>query len=604
LKTGKILEATIKEACQKTGAQYHEAADKILISGTWEQVAETQQIIYIRIEEGSGRGGSTSSSDYSEGISSKPGRATFDTSPPIAKYFKSWYDGELKDIEQKYQVKISWSKDYTKVHIKAKSNANYNDDVFNAACDHFAGMQRQIKQTVTNIPFNVSQGGRSYSKEQLRTALNAVPRYVSRLILDKSADGNRCTLWGTELSLHQANLWLREQLGVPVERPRSVSPKGPPKDALNHETSNNLKVVVYQGDITKENADIIVNACNKHLDHGGGVSHAISRAGGPSIQRESDDYVGRHGALKTGDVAVTGSGLLHCKHVVHAVGPRWGKHGKEGCMKLFQTVFMNVYKAARKHGAKSIAMPAISSGIYGVPKDVCAEAAFSFVEEIDQQLASDSTARPFEIRLVNIDGEIVKTFTQKFREWEFKGRKVQRRHSFSAVPEESKETSVAKKSADDMHKPPTLKAVLVDVRKPLQRPAKDGRSLDTTSSAVSTTASSNVKIITTGVFALQTRSDPSSGDQPSSTLLSKVKKTTGVSAAQYPSNPTSPSFTTKPTSNNSVGSTKRTSTTGNPSHHEGVSHTSQSSSQSKYDESASTPIVRYDQNGSTSHSGG
>ena len=599
MKTGTILEAALKEACRKTGAQYHEAADEVLISGTWEQVSETRRIIRNVIEEDSTRHRSTSSSsDYSEGISPRPGRATYDTAPPVAKYMKSFHDSDLKNFEQKYQVKISWSKDYTKVHIKTHSSANYNGDLFNDACDQFAAMYRHFDNTVTSFSFNVNQDGTGYNKELLKAALNVIPRHVSGLILEISADGSTYILWGTGQSLSQAKLWIREQIGV--KRPRCISPKGPSKDALTHETANKLKVVVYQGDLTKENSDLIVNACNEHLDHAGGVSYAISKAGGHSVQRDSDDYVRKHGVLKTGDVAVTKAGFLHCKYIAHAVGPQWKRDGREGCLKLFRAVFMNVYKAAIKHGAKSMAMPAISSGIYGVPKEVCAQAAFSFVDEVDQKLASDPSARPFEIRLVNIDGEIVKTFTQEFNKWMLKGRKVQRRHSFSSIKKEVKETSVETKTVDDMHKTPRLKASLVAVHKPLQNSGKDGRS------SAATSMPSRIKHGSSGTSVGTSSLTPTinHGSTPafSTTSGSKVKIiTTGASTSPNPSDPTSStSFATNQSKFNSFGSTTHTSTTGNPSHY-GVASTSDSSL-SKHDKSGSTTTVLYDQNGIGSHS--
>ena len=581
LKTGKILEAELKEACRKTGAQYHEAADEVLISGTWEQVSKTRRFIHIIVKEGSARTAGSSSSDYSEDLSSKPGRQEFDTSPSVAKYIKSLHDSDLKHIEQKYQVKITWSKDLTKVNIKARSSANDNDDLFQTACDEFARLYKKFYQAVTSISFNVNQNKTSYPKKQLETVLNAIPGSISGIILDISADGNVYTLWGTGQSLNQAKLWIREKLGVSVENPRrTVSPKGPPKDALTHETVNQLKVVIYQGDITKENADIIVNACNELLDHAGGVSHAISKAGGHSIQRESYEYVNKHGILKVGDVAVTTSGLLHCKHVVHAVGPQWSKHGREGCLKLFQTLFMNIYKVAIKQKAKSVAMPAISSGLYGVPKEVCAQAAFAFVDEIDQKLALDPAARPFEIRLVNIDGEIVEAFTRVFHEWMFKGRKVERRHSITGMMKEEKETPVKTTSVDDMHKTPRFKASLSNAFPSLLSSTKNGS--NTTSKMK--LGSSGMKVAhstTTSRFSHRSKPAFFATSAPSSQV--KVIATS-VSTSQNPSDPTSPST--------SQSKTKH-------------SFTAQMAlpSSSKPDKFSATSIVRYDQNGSTSRSG-
>ena len=616
MKTGKILEQALKEACRKTGAQYHEAADGILISGSWTEVSETQNIISCRILENgrtTARGESSSSSDYSEGNDSKSGVISRDTKPQIAKYVKTFHDRALKNIEQRYQVKISWSKDYTKVHIKNQSASHYNDDSLNAAIEKFAELYRAFHNTVKSMPFDVSSDGAHYGKELLKAAVNYVPQYVHGVMLEQSGDGSVCNLWGTIASLDQAKLWIDKKLGVTVDRPRSTSPKGPPKDALYHETVNKLKVVVYQGDITKENADIIVNACNEHLDHAGGVSYAISKAGGPSIQKESDNYVKKHGCVKTGDVAITKPGFLHCKYIIHAVGPRWKKHGKEGCIKLFRKVFMNVYENALKVGAQSIAMPAISSGIYGVPKDVCAQAAFSFAGEVDQKLASDLNARPFEIRLVNIDGEIVKAFIAELQKWRLKGKKMQRRHSFDAVIKEDKEKPVERKSVDDMDKTPRFKAPLAPLFKRFQRSSKDGgtqtskikhgsgwKTMNNYSATVSHGSNSaGTKVMEiTGASTLQDPNDPSSANP--ATSFTKVKVTPASITSQNPSDFASHSSVSPGLgTNNARFNSSRTFTpsTGSPSY-QVVPSTNQSSTQ--HDKSGST--VRYEQNGIGFHS--
>ena len=604
LKTGKILESALKEACRRAGSQYHEAADEILISGSWQQVSETRRIISSRIQDGGGtwrgaRRESSSSSDYSESISSKSGVISVDTKPQIAKYIKTFHHNALKNIEQDYSVKISWSKDYTKVHIKDLSALRYNDKLLSNASEKFVELYHHFTKTVGSIPFNVSYDEEHYGKEYLKDAVHSIPQHVYGVILDQSEDGSVCKVWGTASSLKNAQDWIREKLSETMERPKSYSPKGPPKNALVHETVNKLKVVVYQGDITKENADIIVNACNKHLDHGGGVSYAISKAGGPSIQGDSDAYVKKHGSIQTGCVAITTPGYLHCKHIVHAVGPQWKKHGKEQCMKLFQTLFMNVYKAACQVGARSIAMPAISSGIYGVPKNVCAQAVFLFVDEINQKLASDSSARPFEIRLVNIDGETVEAFSTELNKWKLKGRKMQRRHSFDVVREKEVEKPVERKSVDDMVKTPRMKFTLGPLFRRQKASSKDGNaqtskikyiggctstdnsSATSTVSHGSSTAGSKVKK-GASTTSLQDSNDPPSSKDPSSfALQSFASSVLGTSNARFNSSSTDPA------------------TTGSSSYG-AVLSTSQSSTLSLRKKSDST--IRHEQNGIDSHS--
>ncbi|XP_028409935.1 uncharacterized protein LOC114532591 [Dendronephthya gigantea] len=601
LRNGEIFGKTLRDACKKTGAEYHEAAEWILISGNLEQVVQTRQIVISKFQDDGRSRKTSSSSSHGEAVTAKPSGAINETLPSIAKYIQCYHGHDLKTIEQKYQVEIIWSSDNTKVYIKPSSGVNHNVDLFNLACDRFAEVYHHFHNKLECNSFDVSQDKAGYSSERLKTKICGLPQHVPRLILEKSSDGRKFHIWGTNLALNQANEWIREQLGGVVERPRSISPKSPSKDALIHETANKLKVVVYQGDLTRAKADIIVNACNEHLDHGGGVSFAISKAGGPAIQKESDDFVLKHGALQTGDVAVTGSGYLHCKNVIHAVGPRWKKHGREKCLMLFRKLFMNVYREACKLGAKSVAMPAISSGIYGVPKEVCAQAVFTFVEEIDHELALDQSARPFEIILVNIDGEIFKTFSVEFNKWRFKGKKLQRRHSFGSITRVVKEKPVETKSVDDMFKPPKMKASLIALRQPLQTSLKDDHSPDTTSvasrskrgcnwtsvdssssksksspgSAVSITPGSQVKIITAGATTPST---------PGTTISSTAGATTARGITNHFNRSSANTYSPDPAI---------------PGQYGAVSSTNQTTTRNKHD---STTTVRYEENGVASHS--
>jgi len=117
--------------------------------------------------------------------------------------------------------------------------------------------------------------------------------------------------------------------------------------------------------------DAIVNAANGHLAHGGGVAGIISRAAGPALQQESDLLIQRNGTLPAGSAIVTTAGKLPFKGVIHAVGPRQGEGDEE--RKLFQALSA-AFACARDRGWSSVSFPAVSSGIFAVPLDVCARA--------------------------------------------------------------------------------------------------------------------------------------------------------------------------------------------------------------------------------------
>ncbi len=122
---------------------------------------------------------------------------------------------------------------------------------------------------------------------------------------------------------------------------------------------------LVKGDITGRDVDAIVNAANSYLQHGGGVAGAIVRKGGRVIQEESD----RIGFTPVGTAVITGAGQLPAKFVIHAVGPRMGEGDEDN--KLKSAVVSSLKLAAQKK-LGSISLPAISSGIFGFPKDRCA----------------------------------------------------------------------------------------------------------------------------------------------------------------------------------------------------------------------------------------
>ncbi|MFL6359700.1 MAG: macro domain-containing protein [Nitrososphaeraceae archaeon] len=133
---------------------------------------------------------------------------------------------------------------------------------------------------------------------------------------------------------------------------------------------NNKILRLVKGDITERNVDAIVNSANSYLKHGGGVAAAIVRKGGAIIQEESDKIVTSRGLVPVGLAVITTAGNLPCKTVIHAVGPRLGEGNED--YKLRKAVRSSLLLASER-GFKSISMPAISSGIFGFPKDRCAK---------------------------------------------------------------------------------------------------------------------------------------------------------------------------------------------------------------------------------------
>ena len=131
--------------------------------------------------------------------------------------------------------------------------------------------------------------------------------------------------------------------------------------------SNDKKVIrLIKGDITEQNVDVIVNPANSFLKHGGGVPGAIVRKGGNIIQIESN----RIGFVPVGSSVITSSGKLPCSAIIHTVGPKMGEGNED--FKLSKSIHSSLSLASQK-GYASISIPAISSGIFGFPKDRCAD---------------------------------------------------------------------------------------------------------------------------------------------------------------------------------------------------------------------------------------
>jgi O-acetyl-ADP-ribose deacetylase (regulator of RNase III) len=131
---------------------------------------------------------------------------------------------------------------------------------------------------------------------------------------------------------------------------------------------------LVEGDITEMATDAIVNAANARLVLGGGVAGAIRRKGGPQIQAECDKV----GGTFVGGAVITTGGKLKAKHVIHAVGPQLGEGNED---EKLRSATLNSLKVADENKLKSIAFPAISTGIFGFPIQRCAEIMLSTVIE-------------------------------------------------------------------------------------------------------------------------------------------------------------------------------------------------------------------------------
>ncbi len=187
------------------------------------------------------------------------------------------------------------------------------------------------------------------------------------------------------------------------------------ENLCNYLTPEGKNILVYKDNICDRDVDVIVNAANSNLHHVGGVAKAISDAAGEAIKDECERYIIDHGHVLEGQVVVTSAGKLPFKKVIHAVGPNWRKETREKEMgessreeKLLRYAVENALDAAKSF--KSIAIPAIGTGIFEFPCELCAQIM------VDSALAFFKTNPGFplsEIQFTSIDDDIVKAFVKE-----------------------------------------------------------------------------------------------------------------------------------------------------------------------------------------------
>jgi O-acetyl-ADP-ribose deacetylase (regulator of RNase III) len=163
---------------------------------------------------------------------------------------------------------------------------------------------------------------------------------------------------------------------------------------------------LVEGDLTLEKVDAIVNAANAHLLHGGGVAGAILRRGGPAIQAESQAWIREHGPVTHEAPAFTRGGNLPCRYVIHAVGPVWGEGDEDRKLEVAVTGALGL---ADRLNLASIAFPAISTGIYGFPKERAARISLNAIRKYFTHYPGSGLRQ---VRLVLFDRPTLEVFRE------------------------------------------------------------------------------------------------------------------------------------------------------------------------------------------------
>ena len=163
------------------------------------------------------------------------------------------------------------------------------------------------------------------------------------------------------------------------------------------------RIVIIEGDLVEQQVDAIVNAANNDLVLGAGVAGAIRRRGGDAIQGECD----ANGPINVGEAAITGGGDLPAHHVIHAASMALG--GRTTAQSL-RSSMDHAFRLAREHGVRSIAIPAVGTGIAGFPMDECAR-----IMAVSLRDALGSGWAPEEVRFVLFGSPAKAAFEGSFR---------------------------------------------------------------------------------------------------------------------------------------------------------------------------------------------
>ena len=314
----------------------------------------------------------------------------------------------LENVCAEVRTKINSSNEKTLTLFPSVSKT-----VFDAAFNEF-------------VTFYQKQSEKMYQEiKSLKSPINmeVISEAISKfsVIIDVSEDSKTksCVkIYGEKSKVHDAISHLLTkfgQLNDPSSNPATIATTVAtviPAEHFSCFLSNNVKLIVYQGDLTQEKVDAIVNPANERLDHCGGAAEAISKAGGKTIQSQSNDILKkRRRVLSAGEVEVTAAGKLPCRFIVHAVGPRRSEHSEDSATRCLFNAVMNSLVNASKNGAQSISIPAISSGVFDIPVDFCAWVLFNAVEAFAKDTRFINKLR--EIRFVNIDKPTTEVFVKE-----------------------------------------------------------------------------------------------------------------------------------------------------------------------------------------------
>ena len=422
-----LLEKVKNEA----GIAWRKDADGFIFTGMFDQVQNALKYLqhyfgrrpYLQLaqEEEAYSKDTGNTKQNAAGFCSKVAKLTdiceFDVQPTFMKLLKQVYKTTLQDIEEEFCLVIVWGEDERRVTIRPKENTQ--ESLYREGCDAFICLYQKAH---LDFRREVIEMENVNDEEGIQNAIQLVEAQ-NRVVIEKL--NNLLLVYAEEKDMKCSVIALKEQLELiqtsnsshdackMTEQRQRDQPSLPSN--LQHTLSNRVNLSLRQGDITEEMVDAIVNPTNSWLRHGdAGVAAAIVRKGGRQILDDSRYVMSQRNALvQVGEAVYTRSGTLPCQYVIHTVGPDWNVNGKEVSIPLLRRACLESLRLAVRLRLCSIALPAISSGSFGMPKDICAQTIFKAVEEFSSSIDAECSNLN-DIRIVIIDHPTIEVFCQEF----------------------------------------------------------------------------------------------------------------------------------------------------------------------------------------------
>ena len=367
-----------------------------------------------------------------QSVQSKKPDESFSVSSLFLRYIIAYHYAEYQKLESvSKEISFEVAESITDRNLNLFARTDVQKETFcktvNDFIDFYQTQNQKMHQEIIPVPLKNKNG------------LIAETQTKFSVVIDISQGSDKMIIYGERDNVQEAVKILKGKAGDSVSttsdssKPAGAtgrrSSKVATESSSTHEKSETVEkfscvlfqhvmVSVYQGDISKETADVIVNPANERLKHSAGAAEAIVKAGGQSIQDESDEIMKkrRYYDLSPGQVVATKAGKLPCNLIVHAVGPRWDNYQyyqKDTAKNVLFSAVLNSLTVASQNGATSISMPAISSGIFGVPLQICADSLFTAATKFAKNAPSSNPLK--DIRFVNIDKKTTQAFAQEMR---------------------------------------------------------------------------------------------------------------------------------------------------------------------------------------------